>query len=147
MNTTPAIGMTLKYNAGACHAIGSDIVADTAITTAMNNTIGAFSGGIADHTIINAELSSAVLSNIYDLSYLYDLPIQWAVKTTPRNFVENVRSLYKFKLPGSKSQFFNIIIRNSKISIADRLAYETVIRETAKQNSPDYTMLKEIIWK
>ena len=72
----------------------------------------------------------------------------WNMNIDIHSYVEEIVKFFKFKMPGQKSQFFNIKISGHSISDpALRLVIEGVINDTIQKISPLYTYLYKIIWE
>jgi hypothetical protein len=75
------------------------------------------------------------------------IDIIWNIPTTPLQYVETIDRFFKHKMPGFKSQFFNIRIEGSSITdLTTKNAIENEIRNAVDQIKPAYTDLLKIEW-
>lgn len=84
---------------------------------------------------------------IHNNKQQYD-DIVWNMNIGNQAYLEEIERFFKFKLPGSKSQFFNI--RLSGLNITDpevREIIEGIIKQTIVRVAPAYSMLYKIIWE
>lgn len=73
--------------------------------------------------------------------------IIWNVVTTPLQYVESIDRFFKHKLPGSKSNFFNIRISGTQITDPNtRLLIENSIIQLVQKTKPAYTELLNVEW-
>jgi hypothetical protein len=71
----------------------------------------------------------------------------WAMPTGVQNVLEEVERFFKHKLPGMKSQFYNIHITGLQIDDNEtRELIENIIKDTSKKIAPVYTELYKIVW-
>lgn len=145
-NTTLVSG-NIIVSPEAAYCIGSDIIKTDAFFDVFGDTTGLFNGGVAEFIAIKNGLLDLNISTFYSSYFINTATMEWPIRTSPREFIENIKTLYKFKIPGMKSQFYNIVVKDSGISESERDTYESAIRERAKRTMPDYVQLKDIIWK
>ena len=127
--------------------IGADIIGNRSVTNVLNSSVGRFNGGVADFMVLGDHISADTISLLYDLNYNNNSGFQWPINTTPKTFIESIKTQYKFKVPGMKSQFYNLVICNMNLTDAEKLGYERIIRSRAEEDTPAHIKLKEIIWK
>jgi hypothetical protein len=73
--------------------------------------------------------------------------IVWNVQTTPLQYIETIDRFFKHKVPGSKSNFFNIKINGTQIIDPDtRLQIENNIIQSIQTLKPAYTELLNVEW-
>ena len=108
-----------------------------------------FNGGIADLRVYNIALNSSDLKAItknYLINQFIDLT--WNVPTSTRGYIEEIERFFLHRLPGSKSQLYNIRIKNSGITDPSVQAIvEENIRAAALSTAPAHTQLRSIIWE
>lgn len=103
-------------------------------------------GWLADVEIYNYALTAEQLEILQKAKYRASDMI-WNLPAPPLSIVEEITKLYKHRLPGSKSQFFNIRINNSGITDRNlQLVVEEQIRETLKDYLPSYTVPLNFLW-
>ena len=118
---------------------------------ALDNELGFkglhFNGLIDDVRIYNCTLNNSDIWYIYLLKYDYH-DINWNMPTGRQNYLEEIERFFKFKLPGAKSQYYNIKLIGLNITDSDtRTMIETIIRDTVKKVAPAYTELYRISWE
>ena len=68
--------------------------------------------------------------------------------TGNQNYLEEVSRFFKFKLPGLKSQYYNIRINGLQISDSNtRIMIESIIKDNLKKIVPSYAELFKIVWE
>lgn len=73
--------------------------------------------------------------------------LYWTLPTPMLQYIETVERMFKNKIPGSKSPYFNIKLRGSKIDDPQtRLIVEEEIREIVSKNKPVYAEFLKITW-
>ena len=108
-----------------------------------------YNGNIANVRFYNIALTNSDIKAI-SKNYLVNEfnSIDWNIPTGTRGYIEEIERFFLHRMPGSKSQFFNIKIKNS--SIADpniRRIVENNILNAVTKVAPAYTKLRSIIWE
>jgi len=100
-----------------------------------------------DLRIYNTVLDRSDVMHIYKLELnFYDMT--WNMPIGSQEFMEEIERFFKHKVPGIKSQYFNIILKGLNITNEEtRSLIEDIIKDTVKKISPAYTELYSIIWK
>jgi hypothetical protein len=63
-------------------------------------------------------------------------------------FLEEIDRFFKCKIPGNKSQFYNIKIKGLNIdNIEVQQMIENIIKDTLPKTEPSYTKNFKIIWE
>lgn len=70
--------------------------------------------------------------------------IKFQLPTGKRNFVENIQQFFKFKVPGVKSNYFDINITNLPVSADLKEILNVTIEDIINKNKPSYTLLNKI---
>ena len=71
----------------------------------------------------------------------------WNVETTPLQYIETIDRFFKHRVPGSKSNFFNIKINGTQITDPNiRLQIENNIIQSIQTLKPVYTELLNVEW-
>ncbi len=71
----------------------------------------------------------------------------WNMPTALTSYIEEIVRFFKFKMPGQKSQFYNIKLIGLQIDDEDvREIIEDIIKEAIQKIAPLYTSLHKIIW-
>lgn len=74
--------------------------------------------------------------------------LKWNFKTKNLSYIEEINQFFRYSYKGSKSQFYNIILKGLNILNDDiKRIIEKVIRDTVKKITPVHTYLYKIIWK
>jgi type VI protein secretion system component Hcp len=67
--------------------------------------------------------------------------------TGMQSYVEEIVRFFKFKMPGQKSQYYNIHLKGLQIQDVDvRQIIEGIIKDTIQKIAPLYTSLYKIVW-
>ena len=138
---------TIVQNTNNMYNIGSGIIGNKTLHGATGSTNSMFLGGYSGISLLSVALPEETISAIFNIIYADTAPIQWPVNAARRAFVEDLDTLYKFKVPGAKSQFYDLVVRGLSLTEDERTAYETLIRTTAIKSSPDHIKLRNVIWK
>lgn len=108
-----------------------------------------FNGYIGDVRLYNIALTQSDIKCI-SKNYMYNQfnSLNWTIPTGTRAYVEEIERFFLHRLPGSKSQYFNIRIKNSQITDpAVRSIVENNIRNAVTNAAPTHTTLSSIIWE
>jgi len=106
-------------------------------------------GTLGDFHIYSKELSQSNVRALTD--YSRDVAYKdlvWNMPIGSRNYVEEVERFFKHKMPGNKSQFFNIKLTG--LNIVDtivRTEIEESIRGVLRRINPVHATLYNIIWE
>lgn len=103
-------------------------------------------GGYDDLRIYNVALNNTDIRHIFLTKFdINDL--LWNIPTGLRSYTEEISRFFKFKMPGQKSQYYNIHLNGLQIeNIEVREIIENIIKDSLKKISPLYTSLYKIIW-
>ena len=108
-----------------------------------------FNGNIADIRLYNISLNASdikALSKNYRNNQFDNL--DWVIPTGTRGYIEQIERFFLHRLPGNKSQFYDIKIKNSGIvDPAVRAVVESNIRVATTDTAPAYAQLRSIIWE
>jgi hypothetical protein len=124
---------------------------DSGITASLNNEIKTetqqFNGLLTNIKIYAKALS---IEDIYFLLkediVLKDL--YWGYLINKQQYIEEIERLFKHRLPGNKSNFFNIRIKNTEnYPVEVKQAIEQEINKIVKKVAPAHTQLNKIIWQ
>lgn len=90
-------------------------------------------------TELDVEILSKTKQQFFDLN--------WHIPTGVLNYAEEIQQFFKHKMPGSKSNFYNVNIVDLGITDESiRILIEDIIRKTVKKITPAYTELYKINW-
>ena len=108
-----------------------------------------YKGRISDIRFYNIALNNSdirAISKSYEYNQFNDLV--WTVNAPARGYIEEIERFFLHRMPGSKSPYFNIKIKNSSIEDSSvRAIAENNIRNTVSNIAPAYTQLLSIIWE
>ena len=108
-----------------------------------------YNGRIADIRFYNITLTRSdilALSNHYQYNQFNNF--DWLIPTGLRGYIEEIERFFLHRLPGAKSQFFDIKIKNSGILAPSVQAIVENNIQTAVANiAPAYAQLRNIIWE
>lgn len=108
-----------------------------------------FNGGIADVRFYNQALQKADIKAIqrsFNTKSFNDLT--WSLPTGSRYYIEQIDRFFPHRMPGAKSQLFNVRIKNSNITNTNlRNIIEQNIIASLSKTTPVYTKLNNIIWE
>jgi len=106
-----------------------------------------YEGYIDDVRIYDTALIDWDFWFIHNNKRVYE-DIIWNMETGSQAYLEEIERFFKFKLPGLKSQFYNIRLTGLNITnIEVREIIEGIIKETVSRVAPAHTKLYKIIWE
>jgi len=108
-----------------------------------------YNGSIADFRFYNITLTPSDIKSLAK-SGLYNqfTDLNWNIPVGTRAYVEEIERLFLHRLPGSKSQYYDIKIKNSGIADPNVQAIvENNLKNAASQITPAYAQLRNIIWE
>ena len=108
-----------------------------------------FNGGIADLRLYDIALTDSDIKAISKNSTVNQFnDLTWNIPTGNRSYIEEIERFFLHRLPGFKSQFYNIKIKNSSITdLKVRSIVESNLRTAAVNIAPAYAQLRSIIWE
>ena len=108
-----------------------------------------YNGKIADIRFYNIALNNSdirAISKNYEYNQFTNF--SWTMNAPTRGYIEEIERFFLHRMPGSKSSFFNVRVKNSAIvDPAVRAIVENNIRNAAISVAPAYTELRSIIWE
>lgn len=91
--------------------------------------------------------------DIYDIKCLFkgsreDLykDLVWNIKAGSRNYIEQIERFFMHKMPGNKSKYFNLRIKNFNANEEQKTLLNQAIQNSLKKIIPADTVLREIKW-
>lgn len=136
----------LNYDAQPLFYLGSPTGNKIGFNIEIQYTSSIFNGKLGDVKIYNYGLPPEAFE-FYIKSSVISEDMVWYHPTPKIQFVEEIERMYKHKLPGAKSQFFNLKIINSSIKDSyTRTIIENEIREIIKEAKPTHTDLLKVVW-
>lgn len=108
-----------------------------------------FRGEINDIRIYNKPLDEFELRGLAENIYFQDWEdLTWYIPTLTRTYMEELRGFHLNQYHGSKSNKFNVTIKNMQITDEDtKEVIESAIRASIKKFTPIHTELNEIIFE
>lgn len=135
------------YFTGAALSIGGAIDGSNSLFDALNVSNRRLDGGISQTAIYNRYLDSDEIFGLYFSKINTGNAMRWAINTGSKNYIEDLQYLFKFKKPGIKSQYFNLVVKNMNVDEDSRELYESYIRSNIAGILPANMKLVDIIWR
>jgi hypothetical protein len=128
--------------------LGTNIGRIAPLDTEMGNMNKLYHlGAMDDVRIYGCGINNSDIRHLYLTKFDFK-DLIWNLPTGLQSYVEEIDRFFKFKMPGQKSQFYNIYLKGLQIEdIGVRQVVEDIIKDTIKKISPLYTSLYRIIWK
>jgi hypothetical protein len=107
-----------------------------------------FIGRVSDLRIYNKSLNSSEIEQLY-FSNPYSIQrggLSWNIAVGERDYIEKINHFFKYQLPGSKTNYYNINIHNFKVSREIKDIIESAVRHSIQKISPYNTHLNKINW-
>lgn len=139
----------LTYDYTSPMLLGATSIKNTSLNDVLSIEDGyKFKGQMANLKIYNKFLNPKEIEQLYFSSpyALSRLDLNWNIIIGDRNYIEKIDHLYKYQMPGSKSNYYNINIHNFDISKDLKEAIETAIYNNIQNISPSNTFLNKINW-
>jgi hypothetical protein len=106
-----------------------------------------FKGKLDDLRIYDRVLNNSDIRYIYLNKFDYH-DLKWNMPTGNQSYLEEIERFFKFKLPGAKSQYYNIRLIGLQITDENtRTMIEDIIKNTIKKIAPAYAELYKIVWE
>jgi hypothetical protein len=127
--------------------------ATTIKNTSLNDLVGIedgykFVGKVSDLRIYNKSFIQSEIEQLYfsNSKSINRGNLNWNISVGERNYVEKINHFFKYQLPGSKSNYYNINIHNLKVSGRIKKLIEESIQNNINTISPYNTFLNKINW-
>jgi hypothetical protein len=104
-------------------------------------------GGVSEFSIFSITLDANDVSSLYLSKFSGNDKMEWVVNNGKKNFVEEFQNVFKFKKPGIKSQFLNVIVKNLDLTDEEKEVYEVYIRTEIVGLLPANIKMVNIIWR
>lgn len=122
-------------------------IRSTLLSEIGNTTYGNYGGYVDDIRLYNDVLTQSDVERIYSSKFSYNDVIFNLDTTNNINYIEEIDRFFKFKLPGSKSQFYNIKISGFNVTDPEtRAIIEKNIKDAITHLAPFYSELYKITW-
>lgn len=127
--------------------IGTRVSKTNILTEVLKNDYYDYFRGYADDfRLYDKLITQSDIEHIYTDKFRYK-DLLFNVSTIPLYYIEEIDRFFKFKLPGSKSPYYNIKISGLGIVNDDTKAIiESIIKNSVKYIAPAYSELYRIIW-
>ncbi len=103
-------------------------------------------GAFDDLRIYTSLLNNSDIRHIYLSKFDFN-DLHWNMQSGIQSYIEEIVRFFKFKMPGQKSQYYNIRLRGLNIYDRDvQIIIENIIKESIKKIAPLYTSLYKIEW-
>jgi hypothetical protein len=127
--------------------------ATTIKNTSLNDVISIedgykYKGKMAELRVYNKALNKHEVEQIY-FSSPYSVGRQalgWNINIGEKNYIERIEHLFKYQMPGSKSNYFDINIHNFNVNVALKKIIEKAVRNNIQNIIPSNTYLNKINW-
>jgi hypothetical protein len=144
---TGSVNKDIYYEYKNFISAGSSVGKVESLSQELKNNRMYFNGKIDDIRIYNCILNTSDLLHIYRTKYDFN-NIVWNMPIKTQYFLEEIDRFFKCKIPGMKSQFYNIKIKGLKIDNTEvQQMIEDIIKNTLSKTSPSYTKNFKIIWE
>lgn len=136
----------ITYETQPAFFIGTPVGAKKGFNEEIGKTTAIFNGKIQNVEIYNYAIEQKNLEAFLRAA----IPAQniyWSLPTPTIQYMETIERMFKNKIPGAKSSFFNIKLCGS--SITDKktqMLIEEAIRNIVEQIKPTYATLLEVKW-
>jgi hypothetical protein len=104
-------------------------------------------GGVSEFSIFSTVLSDTDVRSLYVSKFTGNDKMEWVVNNGKKDFVEEFQNMFKFKKPGIKSQFFNVIVKNLDLTDDEKAVYEAFIRTEIVGLLPANVKMVNVIWR
>lgn len=143
INTTDSI----LYFAGSILSIGGAIDGSDSLFDNLGLTGRTLNGGVSDTAIYNAVLDDNDVQGLYYSKFDSGSYMRWVLNTGLKDYIEEIQYMFKYKKPGIKSQYFNLVVKNLDVIDSEKSAYESHIRAVVQNIIPANMKLVSIIWR
>jgi hypothetical protein len=112
----------------------------------IGSTTSIFNGVFSDIQLLNYALDPSLFDTVLR-SKLVAQDITWSSPIPSTSYVETIERMFKNKLPGSKSNFYNIKLAGTNITDpGTRAIIEQSLMDIIKETAPASSDLANIIW-
>jgi hypothetical protein len=143
-------GSQLVYDYRTSFVLGTTTLKNTILNNILNIDDGYnFVGSVSDLKIYNIPLNDSDIQQLY-LSSKYSKEnniLKWNMDIGKREYVEEIKHWFQYRLPGNKSKYYNINVHNLKVDDSIKANIESAIKNIINRISPAYSELNTIKWK
>jgi len=146
-STSSTTSSEIYYKVENSMLIGANMGTGSSLNSELGVNEYAIVGNVNGLRIYNYILNRFDIKHIELLNYDFH-DMVWNMPVGDQSFVEEIERFFKHKLPGMKSQYYNIKLAHLNITDpSTRAIIEGIIRDTVKRVAPAYTELYKIIWE
>lgn len=136
----------LNYESQPPFFIGSPVGVQFGFNEEIGRTSLIFNGLLQDIKIYDYAIEESKLE-VFQRAAIPAENMYWSLPTPNIQYIETVERMFKNKIPGSKSSFFNVKVCGSQIKDpTTRAIIEEELREIVEKIKPTYTNLLKVIW-
>jgi len=139
----------LHYDYRTSLLLGATTVKNSILNNLLNSDKGyKFVGSIADLRMYNIYLNQGDIEQIYNASDFspQSTDLIWNADIGERDYIEEIKHWFQFKMPANKSKYYNINIHNFKADDNVKKNIEQAMKNVINKISPSYTSLYKINW-
>lgn len=126
--------------------IGTPLGSESGFNKELKYPAAIFNGIFEDVKIYDYALPTSYLKLFKNKAYIAE-DLRFNITTPALQYTEQIERMFKHKIPGAKSSFFNIKITGSSITdSATKLLIEQEIRKRVQELKPMHTDFLNIIW-
>jgi hypothetical protein len=143
-------GSTIAYEYRSSFVLGTTTLKNTTLNNILNIDDGYnFVGSVADLRMYNRTLNNSDVEQIYRASNFSpeNETLHWNIPIGAREYVEEIKHWFQYRLPASKSKYYNINIHNLNVDSTIKANIELAIKNIINKISPAYSELNKIGWK
>lgn len=136
----------INYESQPPFFIGSPVGVQFGFNQEIGRTSLIFNGLIQDVKVYNYAIDESKLE-VFQRAAIPAEDMYWSLPTPNIQYIETVERMFKNKIPGAKSSFFNIKVCGSQIKDpTTRAIIEEELRGIVEKIKPTYTNLLKVIW-
>jgi len=136
----------ISYDTQPSLYIGSPLGHKYGLNKEIRYPTSIFNGKIGDIRIYDYALNNNQIE-LFSFASKVSQDLIWSMPTGKTQYVEKIEHFFKNKLPGAKSQFFNVILHGTTITDqTTRNLIELELQKLIQQIKPAYTDLLKIKW-
>lgn len=137
----------ILYFAGSALSIGGAIDGSISLFDILGVTGRTIAGAVSETAIYSSALDDLDVQGLYYSRFNSGAYMRWVLDTGKKNFVEDLQYMFKYKKPGIKSQYFNLVVNNLDVADSEKPAYESHIRSIVADSAPANIKLVKVIWR
>jgi hypothetical protein len=136
----------MSYELQPAFYIGSPVGAQYGFNQEIGKFSAIFNGLIQDVKIYDYAIESTNME-MFQRAAIPGQNIYWTLPTPSIQYIETIERMFKNKIPGAKSSFFNVKICGTQITdLTTRLIIEEEIRTLVEQIKPVYANFLQVNW-